>query len=311
MKASIKVMLTLVKRECREHKKLFFYLPLVITMFFCFFIIIKAIQSYISGVIYFDSSTVEGLIKDGMDLQYLAGNTFEYSFERFSELPMASKESLMSIFFYYCENVFLVYWLTILFYFVLTLYQERKDKSILFWKSLPVSDTQSILSKLIVALILLPGIYLICLVVIDIFTLLTLSVRGLAYDVNIWQTFWRPAHVFSRWLGYMITFLLSGLWCLPIYGWSLLVSAWARSIPFAYAGGPVLIIVFGLLYFNSPKIPVLFFEHTMPIWLMEADNSYSVTTVLNYFNVEMLISVLLGCMFFFGAILVRKHTEEL
>ncbi|MGC1458667.1 MAG: hypothetical protein WA825_10345, partial [Steroidobacteraceae bacterium] len=45
------------------------------------------------------------------------------------------------------------------------LYAERKDRSILFWKSMPVSDTLTVLSKLLLVVVLVPlGVYLVSLV---------------------------------------------------------------------------------------------------------------------------------------------------
>src|SRR5690625_2852310 len=53
----------------------------------------------------------------------------------------------------------LILLLTIPFYLLSCLYTDRRDQSILFWKSLPVSETRSVLTKLGTAVFLAPAIY--------------------------------------------------------------------------------------------------------------------------------------------------------
>src|SRR3982074_3611727 len=56
---------------------------------------------------------------------------------------------------------YLVMVIVLSFYLMDCLYQERKDRSILFWKSLPVSDANTVISKLLVAVVVVPlGVYL-------------------------------------------------------------------------------------------------------------------------------------------------------
>jgi len=105
------------------------------------------------------------------------------------------------------------------------LYAERKDRSILFWKSLPVSDTATVLAKLFTALIAIPLVYF---VAADLSTLLmafVVSVRGRnAIAASLWSAdLWLQLQ--ALWL-YLI--LTTAIWYLPIAGWLIAVSAWAR-----------------------------------------------------------------------------------
>jgi ABC-2 type transport system permease protein len=105
------------------------------------------------------------------------------------------------------------------------LYSERKDRSILFWKSLPLSDADTVISKLLVGLIAIPLVY----VAIGDLTMLgvafVLSVRG---GSHLAPALWNPA----IWLQYQVFSLYAivtlALWYLPFSGWLLLVSAWGR-----------------------------------------------------------------------------------
>lgn len=106
------------------------------------------------------------------------------------------------------------------------LYAERKDRSILFWKSMPVSDTMTVLSKLLLVTVLVPlGIYLLSLVT-------TLVLSGI-YVVRAWQdhsggVFW-DAGTWLRIQGVSLLALVAAvLWYAPLTAYMMLVSAWAR-----------------------------------------------------------------------------------
>ncbi len=106
------------------------------------------------------------------------------------------------------------------------LYAERKDRSILFWKSMPVSDTLTVLAKLLLVAVLLPlGVYLV--------SVLTTLLMSVLYFVHSWQdhsgsTFWYG----GTWLRIQWITLMSvvagALWYAPITAFLMLVSAWAR-----------------------------------------------------------------------------------
>jgi ABC-2 type transport system permease protein len=105
------------------------------------------------------------------------------------------------------------------------LYADRKDRSILFWKSLPISDTATVLSKLGVAMIVVPLVYF---AVADVTTLLVsfiVSVRASSY---VGSSLWSG----STWLGlqalWLYLIVTSAIWYLPVAGWLLVVSAWAK-----------------------------------------------------------------------------------
>jgi ABC-2 type transport system permease protein len=122
-----------------------------------------------------------------------------------------------------------------IFYSVDALYGERRDRGILFWKSLPVSDLTAVLSKLTVPLVVLPLLSFAITVATQFAMLLLSSVMLLGSGVNI-ATLWTEAsffHVSLVLLYHLLT--VHGLWYAPIYGWLLLVSAWAPRAPLIWA----------------------------------------------------------------------------
>lgn len=115
------------------------------------------------------------------------------------------------------------------------LYNDRQDRSVLFWKSLPVSDTRTVLAKVAWALLLAPLIALAIGLLVGI-TLWLIAMLGVAAAgaPNPWAMA-THSHPF-RLLGLMLaTVPMSLLWSLPTIGWLMFCSAWARSKPFLWA----------------------------------------------------------------------------
>jgi ABC-2 type transport system permease protein len=128
------------------------------------------------------------------------------------------------------------------FYTLDALYGERHDRSILFWKSLPVSDLITVLSKLTIPIIILPLLSFAITVATQFVMLLLGSIMLLGSGVNI-ATVWTEAsfvHVSLVLLYHFLT--VHGLWYAPLYGWLLLVSAWAPRAPFLWAFLPPFVI---------------------------------------------------------------------
>jgi ABC-2 type transport system permease protein len=129
-----------------------------------------------------------------------------------------------------------------IFYSLDALYGERRDRSILFWKSLPISDLTAVLSKLTIPLVILPLLSFAISLATQFIMLLLSSVILLGSGVNI-AALWTQVsffHVSLVLLYHLLT--VHGLWYAPLYGWLLLVSAWARRAPFIWAFLPPFVI---------------------------------------------------------------------
>ena len=128
------------------------------------------------------------------------------------------------------------------FYCLDALHGERRDRSILFWKSLPVSDLTTVLSKASIPLVVLPLLTFAITVVTQLIMLLLSSAVLLGSGLSV-ATLWTQLSFFQ--MSLMLLYHLvtvHGLWYAPIYGWLLLVSAWARRAPFLWAALPLLAI---------------------------------------------------------------------
>ena len=139
-----------------------------------------------------------------------------------------------------------------MFYCLDALHGERRDRSILFWKSLPVSDLTTVLSKASIPLVVLPLLTFAITVATQFIMLLLSSAVLLGSGLSV-ATLWTQVSLFQ--MSLMLLYHLvtvHALWWAPIYGWLLLVSGWARRAAFLWAGLPLLAVgVVEKVAFNS------------------------------------------------------------
>jgi ABC-2 type transport system permease protein len=129
------------------------------------------------------------------------------------------------------------------FYCLDALNGERRDRSILFWKSLPVSDLTTLLSKATIPLVVLPLVTFAIIVATQVVMLLWTSVLLIAHGMSPAST-WTNFSLFQQSLILLYGLVAIALWHAPIYGWALLVSGWARRATFLWAVVPFLAIGF-------------------------------------------------------------------
>lgn len=143
------------------------------------------------------------------------------------------------------------------FYSLDALYGERRDRSILFWKSLPVSDRTTVLSKMAVPLVVLPlfafVLSLITVIILLLIGTVSLAARGMSPG-SLWMDvfFIQPIIMFYGLAAH-------ALWFAPVHGWLLLISAWARRAPALWAIlPPVVLAVLEEVMFRTKFFPAFF-----------------------------------------------------
>jgi ABC-2 type transport system permease protein len=122
-----------------------------------------------------------------------------------------------------------------LFYCLDALHGERRDRSILFWKSLPVSDRTTVLAKASIPIVILPLLSFAITAATQLIMLLLSSAVLQASGLDV-ATLWRHVPWFQRssmLLYHLVT--VHVFWYAPIHAWLLLVSAWARRAAFLWA----------------------------------------------------------------------------
>ena len=313
----------LLRRELWENKGGFFWAPTVVGAI----MVLAVVVSSILGLVF---KSRHGIMIDGEQVTNLSRlispeekahliDVVSHGYAAFASIPL-----------------FLVMTIAVFFFCLGALYDERKDKSVLFWKSLPVSDTETVLSKAFMALVGAPlmtlGIGLVTAVVL----LAVLCIFAAIGGLNLFGVLLEPA----TWLApvelaAMIPVYL--LFALPTVGWLMLVSAWANRVPFLWAVGlPVMtgvLITWMDAIFNfgwnvewfwqnvvgrglGSIVPGIWFaftdvghgighgEDSVHMWEL-AKASYKVLGTANLW-----IGVVIGAAMIFGAIRMRRWRDE-
>ena len=155
---------------------------------------------------------------------------------RFMAMPQERKDTFAALSILAVGSLISLVALIVVFFYLLDcLYSERRDRSILFWKSLPVSDAQVVLSKLLVALAIVP------LGVVALTAVTQIFVSGIYWlrfhDTILGQI--APAWSTAAWAHALWAALLvsigGALWYVPVAGYLLLISVWARRNAFLWS----------------------------------------------------------------------------
>jgi ABC-2 type transport system permease protein len=224
----------LLRREFWEHKGGFLWAPLVAG---AVSLLLSAMGIVIAMVAARDSIPEDVDISldngtriqiNGMDLSML---TSQLGHEDLARLGDGVDVTLMLA----SGWPFVVLAFVMFFYCLGALYDERKDRSVLFWKSLPLSDSSTVLSKVASAVLVAPLIATIASILTLFGFLLLLSLIVLIYGGNPLELLWGPASPALISLQYIAAIPVYALWAMPTIGWLMLCSAWARSKPFLWA----------------------------------------------------------------------------
>ena len=312
----------LIKREFWEHKSTFFYLPLIITSIAIGILVLGAIGVKTGAISGRDSDERYEHQDQGLEQN---GSSIEITDDRetslmailgpqlvsFSERSLRYKERVMDDVFSGSSFFLLpVLWFVVFLYLMGSLYEDRKDRSILFWKSMPVSDWLTVVSKLVTGLIIVPMVYLAFIAIAHIALLLVASALSIGQPIGLWETLWAPANLFSRWFNIAGFIIFSALWCLPFYGWLLAVSSWCKSVPLAWICGiPVLVIVLEAVFTNSYSVRRFFAEHIVSL-NPKAQFDWG-ESMESAFSLEMLVAIALGAVLISVATWQRGRADEI
>ena len=136
----------------------------------------------------------------------------------------------------------LAMWILTIFYCLDSLYAERKDKSILFWRSLPITDTETIVSKLLVAAFAIPLVTLAAVIVTQLANLIIMSFWVNARGGSPGHLLWDFGAIFDIWGATLIFLIAVPLWLAPFIGWFLFVSAFTKRSPLLVAFLPIFVL---------------------------------------------------------------------
>ncbi|MBT8085554.1 MAG: hypothetical protein HKN35_12605 [Woeseia sp.] len=219
------------------------------------------------------------------------------------------------------------------FYLLDALYTERRDKSILFWRSLPVSDAETVVSKLLTAILTIP---LFSLATAIVTVLLVLGISSLWVDGrggDALSLIWGAAPLMKNGFALLILFLALPLWFMPLVGWFMFVSAWTRRSPFLVALLPLAVVPMlerilvgstlfrDAIFVRSAQIPL--FDRPDAAGMVFEDSSDmrlaadAKTSLLGYLDVAGFVTnpglwmgLIVGGLFIAGAVYVRRYRDD-
>ncbi len=231
----MKTMKWLLRREFWEHKGAFFWTPVAVAAA----MILLVGGGFMYAMTFGGHETVQ---IDGQNLVSIQGVPPALRYK----IAHVAASGYMGI----AAPLFLVLAVVVFFYCLAALHDDRRDRSILFWKSLPLSDRDTVLSKVVTALIVAPVIT----IAIGTATALVLLVLGMisaaGKGVNLFAPVLTEPNLYLSPL-YLLAFLpLYIIWALPTVGWLLMVSSWARSKVFLWAVGIPLVTALVMKWFN-------------------------------------------------------------
>jgi ABC-2 type transport system permease protein len=211
----------LVKREYWENRGGFLWTPAIVGMVFLSIMLIVLVSAEFIA-------RQNGIDINGIRLEQL---TRHLGPEEIAKMQAGMDIGLLTLGFPIGIALFFV----VFFYGIGALYNDRSDRSALFWKSLPISDASTVLSKVAAATVLAPVLATFAVIGLQLGFLVLLSLYALLHGINPFPLLWSPTHLVTIWVKLFLMIPVNALWALPCIGWLLLCSSFARSKPFLWA----------------------------------------------------------------------------
>ncbi|HMM65828.1 MAG TPA: hypothetical protein PKC03_02700 [Dokdonella sp.] len=209
----------LVKREYWEHKGGFYWAPIWVSGV----MLLLTVLGIVVAEVFASRVEVHGAIPWREISERMSSGDFVHAGTGLDVAYVALAGLL-------CVVLFFV----VFFYLLGALYDDRRDRSVLFWKSLPVSDSSTVLSKVAAAVLLAPLISMAVATVAYFALLVMVSIWALLHGINPLPAI-GASHTIGLFWRMMLTIPLDAMIALPTAGWLLFWSAYARSKPFLWA----------------------------------------------------------------------------
>ena len=244
------ILFTMIRREIQEHKLAFIYAPFIVALVLCLVII----------------SVYLGLT----DIQT---TTFNFSTELYDEefqedMLQATPESKTAVIRAGLTVLGLPILLTVGFgllaYSLSTFADERKDRSLIFWRSLPVSDLTTVMSKLIFVVIVIPLLVVPNLFLLQLISLLSVSIYFVSNDIVPFGYVW-TSYVISDWFRIIFSLWAQALWTLPILLWLMLAGTYFKKPVIGAIVPLVALVVLEGIIFKANNIQE-FIENRLGFW---------------------------------------------
>ncbi|MCH7670589.1 MAG: hypothetical protein IIC59_07115 [Proteobacteria bacterium] len=272
----------LLKREMLEHRNLFIVAPVIL-----------------AGLVLLFS--VWAMTRMGQDLISVGIEYMALLFNGLSPLEMAP------IFMFLAIPFIGVFYLCAIIYLMNSLYQDRQELSILFWQSMPVSNLNTVLSKLVTIGIVAPLFYIATMFVLYVIAMLWLTILGWSYDIEVAGLGYMFLAAVASLIFVYLSIITTTLWLLPTIGWVILFSAFAKRTPIMWAIGVFILVGFLEEFIFGTQFLGNFVEsRSTPTQYLILDFQDVVERLINY---DMLFGILVGSILLAGAVYMRRFID--
>ena len=246
----MKVLFTMIRREVQEHKVAFIYAPFAVALVLCFVI----------ASVYFGVTDIET-------------NEFNFSTEIYDEeyqeamlqaSPEAKARVIRAGLIFLGLPILLTVGFGLLAYSLSTFADERKDRSLIFWRSMPVSDLTTVLSKLLFVIFVVPLLVLPNIILVQSVSIVSASIYFVTNDIVSFGYLW-TSYFITDWFRIIFSLWAQALWSLPIFLWLMLAGTYARRPVIGAAVPLVATIVLERIVFKTNEV-LEFIENRLGFW---------------------------------------------
>tara|TARA_B100000405_G_scaffold174062_1_gene121746 strand:+ start:609 stop:1523 length:915 start_codon:yes stop_codon:yes gene_type:complete len=246
----IQVLKAMIVREIQEHKVAFVYAPFFVSFILCFVI----------ASVYFGGTSIQT-------------DQFNFSTEYYDEEIRQAMQSVSSIsridivrtgLLVLGFPILLTVGFGLLAYSLSTFADERKDRSLIFWRSLPVSDLTTVLSKVFVVTLIVPLMVLPYIILLQLVAMTSASIFFATNDIVSFGWLW-GSYIITDWFRIIFSLWAQALWSLPLFLWLMLAGTFAaRPIAGAIVPPVILIVLEGVIF--KTNLVLEFIENRIGFW---------------------------------------------
>ena len=246
----IMVLKAMIVREIQEHKVAFVYAPFFVSIILCLVI----------ASVYFGGTNIQT-------------DQFNFSTEYYDEEIRQAMQSVSSVsridivrtgLLVLGFPILLTVGFGLLAYSLSTFADERKDRSLIFWRSLPVSDLTTVLSKVFTVTLIVPLMVLPYIILLQLVSMTSASIFFATNDIVSFGWLW-GSYIFTDWFRIIFSLWAQSLWSLPLFLWLMLAGTYAaRPIAGAIVPPVILIVLEGIIF--KTNLVLEFIENRIGFW---------------------------------------------
>ena len=246
----IQVLKAMIVREIQEHKVAFVYAPFFVSIILCFVI----------ASVYFGGTNIQT-------------DQFNFSTEYYDEEIRQAMQSVSSVsridivrtgLLVLGFPILLTVGFGLLAYSLSTFADERKDRSLIFWRSLPVSDLTTVLSKVFIVTLIVPLMVIPYIILLQLVAMTSASIFFATNDIVSFGWLW-GSYIITDWFRIIFSLWAQSLWSLPLFLWLMLAGTYAaRPIAGAIVPPVILIVLEGVIF--KTNLVLEFIENRIGFW---------------------------------------------